>query len=69
MAADAPLVTGLFGDRDSAERACQAVTERGYDKNDVNLAMADDTRRQYFNETTEPSELDTKAAEGAARSA
>ncbi len=59
------MVTALFRDRDGAERAYQSVTERGYHKNDVNLAMSDDTRKRYFGNTHEPTELDTKAAQGA----
>ena len=38
------MVTGLFHDRDSAERAYSAVAERGYSKDDVNLVMSDETR-------------------------
>jgi len=60
------LVTGLFPDRDSAERAYQSVTERGYSNKDVNLVMSDDTRKRYFsgNDSTQ-TELGSKAAEGA----
>jgi hypothetical protein len=65
--ADSPYVTGLFRDRDSAERAYQAVTERGYDRDDVNLVMSDATRKQHFSSDTggQQTELGTKAAEGA----
>ena len=49
---DKPLVTGLFRDRDSAERAYQSVTERGYTKDDVNLAMSDETRKRHFSGDT-----------------
>jgi hypothetical protein len=60
-------VTGLFRDRDSAERAYQSVTERGYTGNDVNLVMSDDTRHRYFatGSGTVETELGNKAAEGA----
>jgi hypothetical protein len=61
-----PLVTGLFRDRESAERAYQTVYDRGYTKDDVNLAMSDDTRRRHFGEVAgRQTELGTKAAEGA----
>jgi hypothetical protein len=60
-----PLVTGLFRDRDSAERAYQSVQERGYDKDDVNLVMSDDTRQRHFADDTRSTELGNKAAEGA----
>jgi len=63
-----PLVTGLFRDRDSAERAYQSVSERGYDRNDVNLVMSDETRQRHFVTGTtagRQTELGSKAAEGA----
>jgi hypothetical protein len=60
------MVTGLFYDRDSAERAYQTIANRGYDTKDVNLVMSDETRNKHFtgnaNVTTE---LGNKAAEGA----
>ncbi|HWZ48122.1 MAG TPA: hypothetical protein VNX00_07890 [Herbaspirillum sp.] len=60
------LVTGLFLDRDSAERAYQAVTELGYKHADVNLVMSDNTRKRYFSgDNTTETELGSKAAEGA----
>lgn len=60
------LLTGLFRDRDSAERAYQAVAERGYHAHDVNLVMSDDTRQRHFSQVhAVETELGTKAAEGA----
>jgi hypothetical protein len=64
--ADTPYVTGLFRDRDSAERAYQAVADRGYTRDDVNLVMSDETRKRHFATTTgTQTELGNKAAEGA----
>jgi len=61
-----PLVTGLFRDRDSAERAYQSVSDRGYTREDVNLAMSDETRKRHCGNTDgRQTELGTKAAEGA----
>ena len=61
-----PLVTGLFRDRDSAERAYQSVSDRGYTREDVNLAMSDETRKRHFGKIDgRQTELGTKAAEGA----
>jgi hypothetical protein len=57
------MVTGLFRDRQSAERAYNAVADRGYGKDDVTLMMSDDTRKLHFNDTE--TELGSKAAEGA----
>src|SRR5450830_1444652 len=59
------LVTGLFNDRESAERAYQHVTSRGYGKDDVNVLMSDDTRKRHFGSDTADTELGSKAAEGA----
>ena len=63
--ADRPLMTGLFPDRDSAERGYTALTERGYSKDDVNVAMSDDTRKTHFVAAGTETELGNKAAEGA----
>jgi hypothetical protein len=59
------LVTGLFRDRESAERAYQSVANRGYGKDDVNVVMSDDTRKRHFSSSGETTELGNKAAEGA----
>jgi len=62
----APLVTGLFPDRDSAELAYQDLSSRGYSKDDVNLVMSDDTRKRHFSSGDDGNtELGSKAAEGA----
>jgi hypothetical protein len=57
------MVTGLFPDRASAERAYHSISTRGYTKDDVNLMMSDSTRKTHFNDTE--TELGSKAAEGA----
>ena len=59
------LVTGLFNDRASAERAYEHVTSRGYGKDDVNVLMSDDTRKRHFGSDGVETELGSKAAEGA----
>src|SRR5216683_6252658 len=59
--ANRPL-SGLFRDRESAERAYHSLRERGYTKDDVNLLMSEETRRKHFSD----SELGTEALEGAA---
>jgi hypothetical protein len=63
--ADSRLVTGLFRDRDSAERAYQSVAQRGYGKDDVSLVMSDDTRKRHFASGERETELGSKAAQGA----
>jgi hypothetical protein len=58
-------VSGLFKDRESAERAYQSVTSRGYTTDDVNLLMSDETRNTHFGDGTVETELGSKALEGA----
>jgi hypothetical protein len=60
-----PMVTGLFNDRDSAERAYESLPTRGYSERDINLAMSDDTRKRYFAGDAAETELGSKAAKGA----
>lgn len=60
------MVTGMFRDRDSAERAYGALTNRGYTRDDVNLMMSDEARRRHFGpDATKDTELGSKALEGA----
>jgi len=63
--AQSSMVTGLFRDRDSAERAYQSVTDRGYGRDDVNLVMSDETRKRHFAARDDETELGSKAASGA----
>ena len=58
------MVTGLFRDRESAERAYGSITTRGYSNDDVNLLMSDETRDKHFVDGKE-TELGNKALEGA----
>ncbi len=62
-----PVLTGLFSDRDSAERAYQSITDRGYLREDVDLVMSEDTRKRDFEPLAggRETELGHKAAEGA----
>jgi len=60
------MLTGLFYDRDSAERAYQGLTSRGYTKDDINVVMSDDARKKHFaDDGNTKTELGNKAAEGA----
>src|SRR5688572_32419094 len=59
------MVTGLFRDRDSAERAYGSLTSRGYSKDDVNLLMSDETRKTHFTDDGRETEIGNKALEGA----
>ena len=59
------MLTGMFRDRESAERAYGSLTSRGYTKDDINVLVSDEARRRHFGEGTPDTELGTKAAEGA----
>ncbi|MGI8556581.1 MAG: hypothetical protein ACR2LT_09540, partial [Pyrinomonadaceae bacterium] len=58
-------ISGLFNDRESAERAYSSLENRGYSKDDVNLMMSDKTRDTQFGSDTPHTELGSKALEGA----
>ena len=59
------LVTGMFNDRESADRAYSTLQSRGYSNNDIHLIMSDDTRKKHFAGESVKTELGTKAMEGA----
>jgi hypothetical protein len=61
-------VTGLFRDRESAERAYGSLSGRGYSKDDVSLMMSDDTRKKYFSDDKN-TDLGDKAWEDAGKGA
>jgi hypothetical protein len=44
------MVTGLFKDSESVERAYAVVSQRGYGTADINVVMSDDARRRYFSD-------------------
>lgn len=60
-----PILTGMFSDRESTERAYNTLQDRGYAKDDINLIMSDDTRKKHYSHEDDDSELGTKAAETA----
>ncbi|GBG15039.1 uncharacterized protein NMK_2640 [Novimethylophilus kurashikiensis] len=59
------LVTGIFPDRESAERAYASVADRGYSEDDVNLMMSEETRQKCLTGHGLQTEMGNKAAEGA----
>ncbi len=61
------MLTGLFRDRDSAERAYSSLRSRGYSHDDVNVLMTDQTRDSWFSgeDADNTTELGSKALEGA----
>ncbi len=58
------MVTGMFRNRDDAEKAYGSMTSRGYSHDDVNVLMADNTRDEWFADNPD-TELGSKAMEGA----
>jgi len=66
---DRGLLTGMFSDRESAERAYNSLLERGYTKEEINLMMSEGTRKKYFegDPAVKETEFGTKAAEGAGK--
>lgn len=59
----AAIVTALFNDATGVERAYNAALSRGYDRDDINLVLSEDTRRKYFNVDQVETELADKAAQ------
>lgn len=59
------MMTGMFKDRESAEKAYKSLDTRGYKKDDINVIMSDKTRDTHFKGDTVETELGNKAAEGA----
>ena len=60
------MMTGMFSDRESTERAYNSLREKGYTDEEINLIMSDDTRKKYYPEGKQM-EIGTKAAEGAGK--
>ena len=59
------MVTGLFRDSESIERAYEIVSQRDYGTSDINVVMSDDTRRRYFSDDRPINiELGRKVREG-----
>ncbi|PWB26110.1 hypothetical protein [Flavobacterium sp. HTF] len=59
------ILTGMFSDRESTERAYNTLNDRGYSKDEINLIMSDETRKKHYSDHDDHSELGTKAAETA----
>lgn len=62
---DDQIRTGVFADRESAERAYAALKSRGYAHDDVNVLMTDETRKRWYPGPVPDSDLGTKSLEGA----
>lgn len=60
------MMTGMFNDRESSERAYNTLKDRGYTQEDINVVMSKETRERYFSDSdnVEETEMGNKAAEG-----
>ncbi len=60
-------ITGVFHDKDDAEKAYNSLIDRGYTREDISVLMSDETRETNYSDTDEDdrSELGNKAMEGA----
>jgi hypothetical protein len=56
------MITGLFRDRSSAERAYRAATALGYKESDINVVLSEAARQRHFGTETE-TPLSSKAKE------
>ena len=64
------MVSGLFNDKESAERAYQSLVSRGYSGEEANVIMSDNTRNKYYPAGSEPtSALGDKSLEDAGKGA
>ena len=61
---DSGVLTGMFRDRESTERAYGSLRDRGYTDDDINVLMSDETRDKYYADGGD-TELGNKALEGA----
>jgi hypothetical protein len=58
------ILTGLFTDKESSESAYKSLRDRGYNDDEINVAMSDETRKKYYGDGAVQTELGTKAADG-----
>ena len=63
----ARMVTGLFTNKDSAERGYQSATRLGYENSDIDVLMSEETRNRYFSSGHDTkTDLSSNATKGAA---
>lgn len=59
------MLSGLFSDRESADRTYSSLRERGYSDEDINILSSDETRDSWFSDNdAADTELGSKALEG-----
>jgi hypothetical protein len=60
-----PIMTSSFRDRETAERAYNAISARGYKSEEIHVLMSDETRKRLFVGDDVKSDLGNKALKGA----
>jgi hypothetical protein len=65
MAETQSSVSGIYYDRDSADRAYQSIRERGYADEDVHVLMSDETRKRHYGDDPADDSAGSHALEGA----
>jgi hypothetical protein len=58
------MLTGLFSDKDSSEKAYRSLIDRGYTEQEINVIMSDETRKNHYGGDAPATELGNKALEG-----
>lgn len=62
------LMTAIYNSREAAETAYDALLSHGFSKDDLNIVMTDETRKQHFDKSdTDDSALADKTMEGAGK--
>jgi hypothetical protein len=59
------MMTSSFRDRESAERAYNAIAARGYKYDEIHVLMSDETRKRLFTKDGEKTEMGNKAFQAA----
>jgi hypothetical protein len=60
-----PIITSSFRDRESAERAYNAIEARGFKSDEIHVLMSDDTRKRLFGKDDEKTHMGNNALKGA----
>jgi hypothetical protein len=61
-------ISGVFADKETAERVYDAIRDRGYENNEIDLAMSDKTRSKFYDNMegeNSDSDMGDRAMEGA----
>lgn len=58
------IITGMFKDRSTAEKAYEGLKDKGYEDDEINVIMSDSTRKLHFGDD-DKNNLGNKSLEGA----